>query len=343
MGNLSDVLHAVARGLPRILLLVALGVANLLTARAPELAGAVGGPWPILAPLCFGAGLVFLGLAAGDFALRILQPRVDAQRVALHAIASGSVAAGLVYLARCILLGVVLLLVATASRAEQVKAWQPPTAAVPYLATLKAEQLAHWPGMPLPSALGAQVEKETCITLKHRSCWSPRAELKTAREQGIGLGQLTRTWRADGRQRFDALAEIRAAFPRELAGLTWSSPYDPVLQLRALVLKDRQGFDLVREAATPADRLAMSFAAYNGGAGGLASDRRMCAATPGCDAGRWFGHVEHHSLKAKTAVPGYGQSFFAINRAYVREILLVRRVRYLELEPHQAPADQVPA
>jgi len=94
------------------------------------------------------------------------------------------------------------------------------------------------------------------------------------------------------------------------------------------VLKDLQGFGLVLGTASPADRLAMAFAAYNGGGGGLASDRRACAGTHGCDPGKWFGNVERTSLKAKAAVPGYGQSFFQINRDYVRNIMIARRVRY---------------
>ena len=46
------------------------------------------------------------------------------------------------------------------------------------------------------------------------------------------------------------------------------------------------------------------------------------------DSGKWFGHVEHTSLKAKTAVPGYGKSFFEINREYVRNVMVTRTVRY---------------
>jgi len=317
---------SVRRGLARIGVLALLGVINLVVSFLPTLAGLTGGPMPTLAPLCFGAGLVFLGLAAGDLSLRILQPRVDPQDMAMHARRNQCTASALVYLGRCILAAAVLLLMVTASRAE------PPAAAVPLLPVLQAEQRQHWADMPLPSALGAQVEQETCITLKHRSCWSPRAELRTSREQGIGLGQLTRTWRKDGSQRFDALAEIVQAFPQQLAGLSWENRYDPVLQLRAMVLKDRQGFRLVLAASSALDRLAMAVAAYNGGSGGVASDRRACAATQGCDAGRWFGHVERTSLKAKSAVPGYGKSFFETNREYVRNVMVSRRGRYLRLD-----------
>jgi membrane-bound lytic murein transglycosylase MltF len=89
---------------------------------------------------------------------------------------------------------------------------------------------------------------------------------------------------------------------------------------------------VVLNTATPLDRLAMTLASYNGGRGGLTNDRRMCAASPGCDPSRWFGNVERTSRKAKTAAKGYGKSFFETNREYPRNILLLRRVRYLSLD-----------
>lgn len=318
---------SVQRGMPRILLLAYLGVVNLLFAHLPELASLRGGVMQILAPLCMGAGLVFMGLAAGDLATRILQPRIDAQDMAMHARRNGCTASALVYLGRMILVAAVLLLMVTAARASA-----PPAAAVPFLPMLLKEQRAYWPDMPVPSALGAQVEQETCPSLKSAQCWNPHAQLRTSREQGLGLGQITRTWRADGSQRFDALAELKASFPHELAGWSWDAPYDPAMQLRALVLKDLQGYRLVLGTRSGGDHLAMSLAAYNGGSGGLANDRRMCAATNGCDPGVWFGNVEKTSLKARTALPGYGQSAFDTNRGYVRNVMVVRRERYVSME-----------
>lgn len=313
---------SVLRGLPRILLLALLGLVNLAASYAPELLDWRGGLMVDLVPLCLRTGYVFLGLAAGDLALRILQPGVDAHQAARAAL-RGNTGAGLAYLGRSLLLAIVLLLMATATRAGQV-----PAAALPLLPVLKTEQRAWWPDVPEPATLAGQIEQETCPSLTHRMCWSTRAELRTAREHGVGLGQFTRAFRPDGSTRFDALAEIVQAHPLQLAGLSWESRYDPVLQIRALVLRNAQGWRLVQAAASPSDRLAMVYAGHNGGAGGLASDRRACAATPGCDPGRWFGHVEHTSLKARTAVAGYGKSFFAINREYVRNVMLVRSAKY---------------
>lgn len=325
---MASILTSVRRGLARIALLATIGAALLTSSNVvPLLLG------PTLAPLAFGFGLCFLALAVGDLALRILQPAVDPQAAAREAMHLRSTGAGLVYLGRCILAAVVLMLIVTAPRAGPVHAdptdpLAPPAAAVPLLPLLQAEQRAWWPDHPRPSALGGQVEQETCPSLTHRKCWSPRAELRTSRERGVGLGQITRT------ARFDALAELRAQYPRQLAGWSWDDAtlYDARLQLRALVLMDLRNWRALRDVPAALERLAMALAAYSGGQGGLASDRRACAATPGCDPARWWGHVEHTSLKAKTAVAGYGKSWFAINREYPRNIIHVRRVRYLVLE-----------
>ena len=312
--------NSIKRGASRISLLSGLGILCLMAAHLiPEFLGSTG------APMFFGVGLCFSGLGAGELALRILQPRVDSQSAAYKA-GEDPVGAGLVYLGRCILGAAVLMLVVTSSRAADL---QPPDAAKKLLPLLKMQQTMYWATMPLPSALGAQVEQETCITLKSKSCWSPRAELKTSREQGVGLGQLTRAFTKTGATRFDALSDIVSSNPKELKGLSWENRYDPTLQLRALVLKNKQGFDLVLSTHSTEDRLAMSFAAYNGGSGGLNSDRRSCAGTVGCNPGKWFGNVERTSLKSKSAVHGYGKSFFEINREYVKNVMIVRRFRYV--------------
>ncbi|MGE5515073.1 MAG: lytic murein transglycosylase [Bacteroidota bacterium] len=216
-----------------------------------------------------------------------------------------------------------LILSLLAALAAPAAAADVPAAAVPLIPVLRGEIAARWPDLAIPSALAAQVEQETCISLKSKGCWNPRTELKTSREYGFGLGQLTVT------SRFNAWDEVRG-MDAGLRDWRWEDRYDARLQLRALVVKDRFNARSFATAATPADQLAFAFAAYNGGIGGALSDIKQCRATTGCDPGRWFGHVERTSLKARAKVAGYGQSFFDINRGYVRAVLIERRLKYIE-------------
>lgn len=260
----------------------------------------------------------FFGVAATHPMRLLLLPYLDLG-VAVRRAVETPEGAGRVVLGACILIATLLLMFSGAAKADVL-----PPLAHQYLPTLLQEQREHWPAMPDASVLAGQVEQETCISLRHARCWSPRAELRTSRERGVGLGQITRT------ARFDALAEMRAQFPQALGAWSWDgdSIYDPALQLRALVLMDRRNWGVITGAATVDDRLAMTLAAYNGGLGGLASDRALCRGTAGCDAGRWWGHVEHTSLKARATASGYGKSFFAINREYPLLIMRTRAERY---------------
>lgn len=195
-----------------------------------------------------------------------------------------------------------------------------PQGAVTLLPVLRDELGSQWPSAPLKSAFAAQVEQETCISLKSKGCWNPRTELKTSREYGFGLGQLTIT------SRFNAWEEVKG-MDKDLRSWKWEDRYDPRLQLRAMVVKDRYNYERFPDVP---GRQAFMFASYNGGLGGTLSDIKMCRATQGCNPALWFDHVEHTSLKAKTKVKGYGQSFFDINREYVRNILMVRRGKYIQ-------------
>lgn len=198
-----------------------------------------------------------------------------------------------------------------------------PILAYTYLPMLMLVQHAQWPAAPEPWIMAAQIERETCITLKHSRCWSPLAKLETPRELGLGLGQFTRAYNADGSIRFDKQAELRAQFPKQLGRWTWEQRYDPLLQMHGLVLMDRtEHARFTPLAATPRDTWAMSLAAYNGGTGSVMKDRLLCTKAPGCNPRVWAGNVETHSTKSRTKWKGYGQSAYDISRGYVRQVLL---------------------
>lgn len=208
-----------------------------------------------------------------------------------------------------------------AAAALAVAAQQLPPNALEHLPTLKVELQTHWPEAPYKSAFGGQVEQETCVSLKHKKCWSPYAELKTSREYGFGLGQVTVT------ERFDNFKEAQKLHP-SLRNWTWDNRYNATYQLRTMVLMDRMNHGKFSWASSPFERMAFTFASYNGGVGGTLNDRLVCKVTTDCDPDTWFGHVEHTSKKMKKPVSGYGKSFFEINREYVHNILKVRRMKY---------------
>jgi hypothetical protein len=262
---------------------------------------------PALAPILLSAGWLFIAAGFSHLARVILFPRLNLIVIAEEGITKRNPAAGLVFLGICIVLAALLTSQARAQSRE-------------HLLVLVAEQRAHWPDAPLPWTMAGQVEAE--------SAWRQKAELRTAREHGAGFAQLTRAYNADGSLRFDRLADARRLHP-SLAGWTWDDRFAADKQLRALVLMDRAEWASIAGATADDDRWAMTLSAYNGGRGGLARDRALCRGVAGCDDGRWFGHVELHSWRAKVAVSGYGRSFFQINRDYVRSILRERRGRYV--------------
>lgn len=202
---------------------------------------------------------------------------------------------------------------------------EPPGGFIPnealYLPLLRSEIVSYWPTAPLRSVFAAQVQQETCASLRSKKCWSPTTELKTDREYGFGLGQITVT------AKFDNFKEAKKLHP-SMKDWTWENRYNPTFQLRTLVLMDQFNYEKFGWAKDDFQRMSFAFAAYNCGIGGVLSDRAVCRATSGCDGTVWFENVERTSKKAKVAAKGYGKSFFEINREYVRNVMESRRTRY---------------
>ena len=182
-------------------------------------------------------------------------------------------------------------------------------------------------GQP-PAMLAALVEHESCISLTHRGCWNPASRLKSAREEGAGLGQIARAHRADGTVRFDASAEMVERHPA-LADWRWSNVYQrPDLQLAVVVLKSRDNYMyFMRFTRLPIDAFQFGDAGYNGGNGGVQKERIACGLEQGCDLRVWMGHVCLHCMKSKAAL--YGQrSACDINRHHVLDVTVARWPKY---------------
>lgn len=211
-----------------------------------------------------------------------------------------------------------------------------PALAQVYLGLLISTQQHYWADAPAPWMMAAQIEKETCITLRHSKCWSPYAELKTSRENGIGFGQATRAYNADGSIRFDKISELVAAHPDALKGWSWGTRYNAEYQMRGLVMMDKSGHHRYRLLAdTPMDLWRFTLSGYNGGDGHVLKDIKACHSAPGCNSRIWYGNVENHSIKSRKPWQGYGQSAFDINRGYVKRI----ETRAPAYEPHWKKRD----
>lgn len=195
-----------------------------------------------------------------------------------------------------------------------------------YGPVLKAEQRHYWPDHPDPATLASLVEQESCVRLKSPRCWNPSARLKSDREEGAGMGQITRAYSADGSLRFDSLAGLRNKYSVELSEWSWGNVYSrPDLQLRAVVLMSR---DAARPFFQTPEMLAFGDAGYNGGVSGVQKERRACVLSKGCNPGQWFKNVELHCLKSRQPIYS-GRSACDINREHVRNVLQVRRIKYV--------------
>lgn len=185
---------------------------------------------------------------------------------------------------------------------------------------------------PKAAYLGSLIELESCIYLQHPFCWNPKSRLKSAREEGAGLGQITRAFRPDGSIRFDALSDLRYRYPKQLYELSWQTVYTrPDLQIRALALMMRDNYQYFNKYIPDSyQAYAFSDAAYNGGLGGVEHERRACKLSRGCDPNQWFNNVEKFCLKSRVALYGK-RSACDINRDHVRNVLITRSEKYSKL------------
>lgn len=240
----------------------------------------------------------------------------------------GNIASAIIFAGVLIFTGMLVLMFAPRAHAGELETYVP-AGAYKYAPVLKAEQVRLWPAHPNPAMLGALVEQESCIGLRHSRCWNPTSRNSAPNEEGAGMGQITRAWNKAGQLRLDAMVDARRLDP-SLVEMTWANVYTrPDLQLRAIVAVsrdcNRRLSAMVQDAQA---RLEMCDAAYNGGYGGMQSDRRACGLRAGCDPQKWFANVELTCTKSKVAAAGYRRGPCIINREHVEMVARVRRPKY---------------
>lgn len=221
----------------------------------------------------------------------------------------------------------ILVLFPTIALTQNVKTYVPDRA-FEHLPTMKKEVDRILPNFTHPHYFAGLAEHESCISLTHSRCWSPTSRLKTSREEGAGIPQLTRAYTKDGKLRFDTLSDLRRQHKQELADLSWSNVYQrPDLQIRAMLLLSKGNYDRLYEIKDPWERLAMADSAYNGGLGNVNKGRRLCGLRAGCDPNKWFDNVER--VPARSTKPLYaGRSAHDINTFHVRDVLYTRMPKY---------------
>jgi hypothetical protein len=156
--------------------------------------------------------------------------------------------------------------------------------------------------------------------------------LKTSREYGFGFGQLTTAYNADGSERFNAWRELKVR-DKALANWKWEDRYNAEMQMKALVIKNRFNWARLKfPIVDQTNKLAFMAVTYN--AGFPITDVRLCSTKPDCDPTHWFNYemkkgVEAYSTKSQVKAHGYGKSFFEISREYPRNLLFIRRDKYV--------------
>lgn len=210
---------------------------------------------------------------------------------------------------------------------QNVKTYIPPRA-FEYRSTIAAELDRYFPTLYDYNYVPALIEHESCIGLTHSRCWKSTSQLKTSREQGVGLGQITRAFHPDGSVRFDSLGSMRATYREELKEASWENiQYRPEVQIRIIVLMLRDDYKKLYSLRNEQVRLQMTDSAYNGGLRDVHRARTACGLAKDCDPQRWFEHTERYSPKSTKILYG-NRSAKDINLHHVRDVFFTRLPKY---------------
>lgn len=209
--------------------------------------------------------------------------------------------------------------------------------------TLKSEFInainTTWPELKYPGYMFALAETESCITLNHSRCFSTTSKLDTARELGVGIGQITIAYRLrpgaslkdyDARigVRFDALAENKHLDPR-LNELNWNNITQradlQIILMTAMMKRSYHTFKGMGENFM--EDLRFADASYNGGIGATRQRILKCAATVNCNKRLWFDNVEKTCTASRKALYG-ARSACDINEHHVLHTTVIRLGKY---------------
>lgn len=185
--------------------------------------------------------------------------------------------------------------------------------AAKHLPTLSELADLHWPSAPTREVMAGQIEQE--------SRWKPGAELKTSREYGFGLAQITVT------SRFDNFQEARQRLP-PLRDWQWNDRWNVRHQMTYLVMTDRANFQALRGIfEDDENRWAGALVAYNAGMGTVLQRRALALQTIPSAASKWFGGLDSVRLPGENRKL-YGRNLGDMRNEYPRLIIRVRAPKY---------------
>ncbi len=198
----------------------------------------------------------------------------------------------------------------------------------PYIPTYKQVVRQHWPDAPHQEYFPGKVEQETCVNLA--KCWNPRVELKTSREYGCGLSEVTRAYRKDGSIRFDKLEEARHRYAA-LAGWNWDNRFEPRYHFVFIALEAKRLYASMRPYFTDdINRWAAAMVSYNSGPGTVTDRRAVCSRVKGCDRTLWFGGLDTVMIPGEEKLL-YGKPLYQRRNEYPHNIIHIRSAKYIPL------------
>jgi hypothetical protein len=184
----------------------------------------------------------------------------------------------------------------------------------PYSNLLSVIISDHWKDSTYRHFIPAQIERE--------SNWKEKAELKTYREYGIGLSQITIT------KRYNNFTDAINRY-KELSYWKYSDRFNANYQLHFVVLQDKSNFTVNKKLFSDnINRWAGTLVSYNAGHGTVLNRRSLCKVTEGCDFNLWFGGLDSVQLKTETGKL-YGRSLWKMRNDYPKSIIFELSGKYI--------------
>lgn len=203
--------------------------------------------------------------------------------------------------------------------------------AKPYLSMMADTFNQYWPDAPMKYIEPGKLDRETaCPNIK--KCWNPYVELKTSREWGIGLSEITKTWNKDGTVRFDNWTEAKRKYKEQLAGWNFEgdAKYEAKYHIIYSILEDKGNYKRMAILfENTIDRWAGTLVSYNAGGGRVNSRFAICKITEGCDTSKWFGGLETVSSSAEKKSVIYGVSLQKRVNDYPFDVIFKRSLKYI--------------